>query len=50
MREFANRDFVTKDVLLLDVGRWIGRLEQVRVAFCGKEEDGKVHGQEPRRR
>ena len=32
--------------LLLDEGRRIGRPEQVGVAYCGNEEDGRVNGQE----
>jgi len=57
VRELEKEDIVTTRCtviyasdLLLDEGRWIGRPEQVGAAFSNNEEDGRVHGQEARRR
>ena len=56
MGELAKEDIVTtrrtvtRRILWSGEGRWIGRPEQVGAAFCGNEEDGRVHGEEARRR
>ena len=45
-RHHDHKTYCYASDLQLDEGRWIGRPEQVEVAFYDNEEDGRVHGQE----